>query len=146
MEQVRFTAAAWAGLALLASLVSIRLGALVIGFSLLILLLAVKMATKVIGIWPICCLFRIPRRKTNYTTLLRSTGLTCGSISALYGINNGVIDQGQYFVLTAAVNGSAIIPTIIAQFFSHPREVHLGMDQEQTYVGSVEHFLHVPEE
>ena len=31
-----------------------------------------------------------------YTTLLMSTGLTFGSISALFGLTNNIIDQGQY--------------------------------------------------
>jgi len=40
-----------------------------------------------------------------------STGLTFGSISALFGLTHGVIDQAQYSFLIAAVIGSAVIPT-----------------------------------
>jgi Kef-type K+ transport system membrane component KefB len=126
------------------TIVSMR--ALIAGFGLLVILLLVKMATKVIGVWPLCRLFRIPARETNYTTLLMATGLTFGSISALYGFNNGYIDQAQYSILVAVVIASAIIPTIIAQVFFHPREVHLEIESEQAYNGSAEHFLHAPEE
>jgi len=124
----------------------VSLKALITGFGLLVILLVVKMVAKVIGVWPLCRVFRIPARESNYTTLLMATGLTFGSISALYGYNNGFIDQTQYSILVAVVIGSAIIPTIIAQVFFHPREVNLGRGQEQAYSGSAEHLLHYPEE
>jgi hypothetical protein len=44
-----------------------------------------------------------------------STGLTFGTISALFGLNNGIIDQRQYTILVSAVILSAIVPTLIAQ-------------------------------
>jgi glutathione-regulated potassium-efflux system ancillary protein KefC len=56
-----------------------------------------------------------------YTTLLMSTGLTFGSISALFGLSHGLIDNAQYSYLVAAVIGSAVIPTIIANAFYLPR-------------------------
>jgi hypothetical protein len=43
-----------------------------------------------------------------------STGLTFGTISALYGLSHGIITQAQYSVLVATVIGSAVIPTLIA--------------------------------
>jgi len=49
-----------------------------------------------------------------------STGLTFGTISALYGLNNHIIDQGQYTILVTVVILSAIIPTLIAQRFFEP--------------------------
>jgi hypothetical protein len=48
-------------------------------------------------------------------TLLMSTGLTFGSISALFGLTNHIIDQTQYTVLVTAAIGSAVVPTFIAQ-------------------------------
>jgi glutathione-regulated potassium-efflux system ancillary protein KefC len=50
-----------------------------------------------------------------------STGLTFGSISALFGLTHGVITQAQYSYLIAAVIGGAVIPTMIANafFLSH---------------------------
>jgi hypothetical protein len=55
-----------------------------------------------------------------YTTLLMSTGLTFGSISALFGLTNRIIDQGQYTILVTAVIGSAVVPTLIAQRWFQP--------------------------
>ncbi len=122
----------------------VSLEALITGFSLLVILFLVKIAAKILGVWPLCRLFRIPARETNYTTLLMATGLTFGSISALYGFNNGFITQNQYSVLVAVVIGSAVLPTIIAQVLFHPREVHLGLRENQPFTGSAEHFLHMP--
>ena len=56
------------------------------GLGLIVVLLAVKMATKIIGVWPLTRLFGLGRREGNYTTLMMSTGLTFGSISALFGL------------------------------------------------------------
>jgi Kef-type K+ transport system membrane component KefB len=60
-------------------------------------------------------------RESHYTTLLMSTGLTFGSISALFGLTHGYIDQTQYTILVTVVIGSAVAPTIIAQAWFRPR-------------------------
>jgi Kef-type K+ transport system membrane component KefB len=97
---------------------------------LILVLLLVKLATKMIGVWPVTRLFRFGVRESNYTTLLMSTGLTFGTISALFGLTHGYtnpsgqfhtyINQEQYSVLVTVVIGSAIVPTIIAQTFFKP--------------------------
>ncbi len=46
--------------------------------------------------------------------------LTFGSISALYGLQNGIIDQDRYTVLVSVVILSAFVPTLIAQKFFQP--------------------------
>ena len=43
-----------------------------------------------------------------------STGLTFGTISALFGLNHDIIDQVQYSFLAGTVTASAVIPTMIA--------------------------------
>lgn len=83
-------------------------------------LLAVKVAAKVVGCYPLCRLFQMTRRESTYTTLLMSTGLTFGTISALFGLTHGYITQAQYTVLVSVVIGSALVPTIIAQAFFKP--------------------------
>jgi Kef-type K+ transport system membrane component KefB len=82
--------------------------------------LAVKMVTKFAGIWPLTRAFGFERREGMYTTLMMSTGLTFGTISALFGLTNGIIDQDQYTVLVTAVIGSAVVPTLIAQRWFQP--------------------------
>ena len=99
--------------------------ALIAGFGLLVILFCVKVSTKIIGVWPACLASRIPRRESVYTTLMMSTGLTFGSISALFGFNYGYIDQAQYSILVTVVIASAVIPTVIAQVFFQPREAGL---------------------
>jgi Kef-type K+ transport system membrane component KefB len=77
--------------------------------------LAAKMATKFIGIMPLTYAFKFKRRDALYTTLLMSTGLTFGTISALFGLSNKIINQEQYTILVTAVILSAVVPTLIAQ-------------------------------
>jgi len=55
-----------------------------------------------------------------YTTLLMSTGLTFGTISALFGLTNHIIDQQKYTILVTAVIGSAVVPTLIVQRWFQP--------------------------
>lgn len=38
----------------------------------------------------------------------------------LFGLNNGIIDQGRYTILVMAVIGSAVVPTLIAQSWFQP--------------------------
>jgi len=59
-----------------------------------------------------------------------STGLTFGTISSLFGLSHGIINQAQYSALVAAVIGSAVIPTLIANALFLPR--HLLPDSELT--------------
>jgi Kef-type K+ transport system membrane component KefB len=87
----------------------------------LLVLLGGKMITKIVGIYPVTKLFKFKHKEGMYTTLLMSTGLTFGSISALFGLTHGIIDQSQYSLLIAAVIGSAVIPTIIANAFYLPK-------------------------
>jgi Kef-type K+ transport system membrane component KefB len=85
----------------------------------LALLFAGKMAPKLAGVYPLARRFTAPH--TVFTTLLMSTGLTFGTISALYGLNAGIIDRTQFSLLVAVVVLSAIVPTAIAQRFYQPR-------------------------
>jgi len=102
--------------------------ALIEGAGLIGLFLAMKMATKFVGILPLTHYFKFKRREGMYTTLMMSTGLTFGSISALFGLTNNIIDQAQYTVLLTAVIGSAVVPTLIAQLFFQPRFEQLEED------------------
>jgi Kef-type K+ transport system membrane component KefB len=99
----------------------IEFKALVAGAGLIALFLGLKMLTKFVGILPLTRVFRFKRRDGIYTTLLMSTGLTFGSISALYGLTNNIIDQRQYTILLTAVIGSAVVPTLIAQKWFLPK-------------------------
>src|SRR5262249_29954431 len=76
---------------------------------------------KIAGVWPLTRWYGLGLRDSNYTTLLMSTGLTFGTISALFGLNNGKITEGQYSILVAVVIASAVVPTLIAQRFFEPR-------------------------
>lgn len=86
-----------------------------------VLLLLSKMISKFGGIFPVTKAFKQPPREAMYTTLMMSTGLTFGSISALYGLTHGIVSQAQYSYLIAAVVASAVVPTMIANAFFMPR-------------------------
>lgn len=100
--------------------------------SLIAILLAIKMVTKCVAIWPLTRAFRFKHREGMYTTLMMSTGLTFGTISALFGLTNGIIDQDQYTVLVTAVIGSAVVPTLIAQKWFQPAFKEIGTQPEST--------------
>jgi Kef-type K+ transport system membrane component KefB len=90
------------------------------GGVLIAILLFLKIAAKFVGVWPLTRWFRFGAREGNYTTLLMSTGLTFGTISALFGLNNGIIDRDKYTVLVTVVIASAVVPTMVAQTFFRP--------------------------
>jgi len=93
---------------------------LVAGAGLIAAFLAIKMVTKFVGILPLTRYFKFDKREGMYTTLMMSTGLTFGSISALFGLTNHIIDQEQYTILLTAVIVSAVVPTLIAQIWFQP--------------------------
>src|SRR5499433_2378633 len=88
-----------------------------------LLMLIVKLLTKIAGVYPVTRSFGSPHKEGVYTTLLMSTGLTFGTISSLFGLSHGIIDQAQYSALVAAVIGSAVVPTVIANAFYLPRHL-----------------------
>lgn len=80
--------------------------------------LGVKLAGKFVGVYPLAR--RYTPEHANYLTLLMSTGLTFGTISSLYGLQAGIINQAQFSVLVTVVVLTAIVPTAIAQRFFQP--------------------------
>ncbi len=93
----------------------VSLPALLAAPLLFLALLMSKVASKVFGLYPVIGLFRRERNERWYYTLLMSTGLTFGTISALYGLAHGLVTKEQYSFLVAAVIASAVVPTIIAE-------------------------------
>jgi glutathione-regulated potassium-efflux system ancillary protein KefC len=88
-----------------------------------LLLLASKIGAKFVGVYPVTAWFKAPRGEAMYTTLLMSTGLTFGSISALFGLSHGIINQSQYSLLILTVIASAVVPTLIANAWYLPRHL-----------------------
>lgn len=101
----------------------VSLPAVVSGAGLIAAFFAVKLGSKVVGVAPLTRRFAFGPRAGAYTTLLMATGLTFGTISALFGLNNRIITQSQYTILVTVVIASAVVPTLIAQQFFQPRPV-----------------------
>jgi glutathione-regulated potassium-efflux system ancillary protein KefC len=108
-----------------------------------IVLLLSKVGTKIFGLYPVTGLFRKNFSERWYYTLMMSTGLTFGTISALYGFTHNIVTESQYSFLVMVVIGSAVIPTAIANFSflpkhlipAHPDKKHItvkseGLDEE----------------
>ena len=98
----------------------VSLPALWTGLGIIGALLLLKMITKLVGVFPLARMHYMGKREASYTTLLMATGLTFGTISALFGLQNKIIDQQQYTILVSVVILSAFIPTLIAQKFFQP--------------------------
>jgi len=101
----------------------VSLPALLGGFTLFLILFLGKVASKIFGLYPVIARFRKERKERWYYSLLMSTGLTFGTISALYGLTHSIVTQAQYSLLVAAVIASAVVPTLIANAAFLP--VHL---------------------
>jgi Kef-type K+ transport system membrane component KefB len=101
----------------------VSLSALIAAPLVLAALLAGKVASKIFGLYPIISIFRRDRNERWYYTLLMSTGLTFGTISALYGFSHGIVTKEQYSFLVTAVISSAVIPTMIAGMAFLPKHL-----------------------
>lgn len=127
----------------------VSLNALWASLGVIALFLVMKVALKYAGVLPATRAFKMPRREGHYITLLMSTGLTFGSIAALYGLTNQIIDQTQYTVLVTAIIGSAVVPTFIAQTWflphAHLRRLTPGQEEEvELAAGSGAQVPHAP--
>lgn len=88
-----------------------------------VLLFLAKVLSKIFGLSPVIGRFKKQRQERWFYTLMMSTGLTFGTISSLYGLSHGIIDQAQYSALVATVIASAVIPTLIASRFFLPKHL-----------------------
>jgi Kef-type K+ transport system membrane component KefB len=103
----------------------ISIPAVLSGVLVIVVLFAVKVGAKVIGVFPSTRPFHITLREAWYTTMMMSTGLTFGTIAALFGFTNGYIDRSQYSILVTVVVLTALVPTLIAQMVFTPRVTEL---------------------
>lgn len=113
--------------ALLTPFYFLRAGALVLlkavlaSVGLVAVFFLAKTGAKFFRLLPVGRALGLRRRVNLYSTMLMSTGLTFGTISALYGLNEGIISKEQYSVLVVVVILTAIVPTMVAQSFFVPR-------------------------
>jgi Kef-type K+ transport system membrane component KefB len=86
-------------------------------------LLAAKMLSKMAPLVPTVRAFNHEGHQGLYYALMMSTGLTFGTISALFGLNHKIITEAQYSHLVATVIASAVIPTAIANAWFMPKHL-----------------------
>jgi Kef-type K+ transport system membrane component KefB len=137
-EQMRLRVVAFAFLTpffFLKGGLNVSLEAVFANLGLLAVLFAAKMVPKLGLVFPLAR--RAEPRHAPFITLLMSTGLTFGTISALYGLNAGIIDRTQFSLLVTVVVLSAIIPTAIAQWRYSP----LGDLDRHTHPVPVEEYI-----
>jgi Kef-type K+ transport system membrane component KefB len=96
-----------------------------------LVLLGAKVGTKIFGLYPVVGWFRKQREEKWYYTLLMSTGLTFGTISALFGLTHGILTKSQYSFLVAVVIASAVVPTLIAGLAFLPRHLLPKVSNEE---------------
>jgi Kef-type K+ transport system membrane component KefB len=86
-------------------------------------LFAAKMLAKMVPLVPTVRSFNYLGHEGFYYSLMMSTGLTFGTISALFGLNHQIITAGQYSHLVATVIVSAVVPTAIANAYFMPKHL-----------------------
>ena len=96
----------------------------------IIILVLIEISAKIISVYPVARYFGSAHRDAMYTTLLMASGLTFGTICALFGLSHQIIDEQQYSTLVASIIATAVIPTLIANSYYLPRH-HLPKDNIQ---------------
>jgi Kef-type K+ transport system membrane component KefB len=114
---------------------NVSLGAVFANLGVLGLLAAAKLVPKLGLVLPLAR--RYAPAHAPFMTLLMSTGLTFGTISALYGLQAHIIDRTQFSLLVTVVVLSAIVPTAIAQRWFSP-------DVETERAGDIKHAVPEP--
>jgi Kef-type K+ transport system membrane component KefB len=101
----------------------VSLKALLAAPIILLALFLAKMLSKLVTVYPATQFHRYHGTSSIYYTLMMSTGLTFGTISALFGLNHHIISQVQYSFMVGTVIASAVVPTVIANLFFMPRHL-----------------------
>jgi Kef-type K+ transport system membrane component KefB len=112
---------------------SVSVSALWANLGVLALLFGAKLVPKLVGVYPLARRYCAPHAA--FTTLLMSTGLTFGTISSLYGLQAGILDETQFSLLVTVVVLSAIVPTVIAQRFFQPSAAEEILREQQSRIG-----------
>ena len=89
----------------------------------LLVLCGAKSLCKAVAVYPAVRIHKYDGKAGAYYTLMMSTGLTFGTISALFGINHQIITQAQYSYIVGTVIASAVVPTMIANSFFLPHHL-----------------------
>jgi Kef-type K+ transport system membrane component KefB len=89
----------------------------------LLVLFGAKSLCKAVAVYPAVRVHKYDGKAGAYYTLMMSTGLTFGTISALFGLNHQIITQAQYSYIVGTVIASAVIPTMIANSFFLPHHL-----------------------
>ena len=87
-------------------------------FGVFIVLFILRQLSKCIGVYPPSKIFL--KGDYKYVTMMMSTGLTFGLVAAVFGLNNGLINQTEYSVITGILVLSAILPTFVAEKYYTP--------------------------
>ncbi|MGQ9455625.1 MAG: hypothetical protein ACUVRS_12690 [Armatimonadota bacterium] len=87
------------------------------------------MISRIFGLYPVIGQFRRRSDERWYYTLMMSTGLTFGTISALYGLSHNIVTQDQCSFLVAVVIASAVVPTLIAGLAFLPQHLLPGSEK-----------------
>lgn len=78
-------------------------------------LLGIKLGSKFVGVYGLCRRW-IPEAPM-FSTMLFSTGLTVGTITATLGHQLGYLSDTQFSIIATVVILSAVVPTLIAKKF-----------------------------
>jgi Kef-type K+ transport system membrane component KefB len=89
----------------------------------LLVLFGAKSLFKAVAVYPAVRVHKYDGKAGAYYTLMMSTGLTFGTISALFGLNHQIITPAQYSYIVGTVIASAVIPTLIANSFFLPHHL-----------------------
>jgi hypothetical protein len=95
------------------------------------------MLTKFIGRQPLSHGYGNLSRGRMYTTKRMSTGLTFGTISALFGLESHIISQAHSLVTVVIIR--AVVPTLVAERFFQPETVAARVDADQAEPAAAAH-------
>lgn len=89
--------------------------AIVLNLWLIICIVIIKVLSKFTSSWMILKTMKFTSRQSLFICLMLATGLTFGTFIAIFGLEKGILDVGQYSILIASVIITSIVPSFLAQ-------------------------------
>ena len=116
------------------------LAAVFSNLGLLAILVAAEDGSKLAFIYPLGTTSRPAPRRVHDAP--HEHGVDLGTISSLYGLNAGIIDETQFSLLVTVVVLSAVVPTAIAErWFLPDAERERRVDRRLAYAESEEYAM-----
>lgn len=100
----------------------VSLDALISSVGIIIMLFVIKYIVKGVPLFLMSRRYGYSLKESAFISSLMSTGLTFGTYIIIFSYDHKLLSQNEYSILLCTIILTAVLPTIVAEYFLHPQE------------------------